>query len=52
MVATEGLAKTGAALSHGSAMIDSPAKHHPKLFVLDTNVVLHDAGCIRNFEEN
>jgi PhoH-like ATPase len=24
----------------------------PKLFVLDTNVVLHDAGCIRNFEEN
>ena len=25
---------------------------HPKLFVLDTNVVLHDAGCIDNFEEN
>ena len=24
----------------------------PKLFVLDTNVVLHDAGCIDNFEEN
>ena len=24
----------------------------PKLFVLDTNVILHDAGCIRNFEEN
>jgi PhoH-like ATPase len=24
----------------------------PKLFVLDTNVVLHDSGCIRNFEEN
>ncbi len=24
----------------------------PKLFVIDTNVVLHDAGCIRNFEEN
>jgi PhoH-like ATPase len=23
-----------------------------KLFVLDTNVILHDAGCIRNFEEN
>ncbi len=23
-----------------------------KLLVLDTNVVLHDAGCIRNFEEN
>ena len=25
---------------------------HPKLFVLDTNVILHDSGCIRNFEEN
>jgi len=24
----------------------------PKLFVLDTNVILHDSGCIRNFEEN
>ena len=23
-----------------------------KLFVLDTNVVLHDAGCIYNFKEN
>lgn len=23
-----------------------------KLFVLDTNVILHDAGCIRNFEDN
>ncbi len=23
-----------------------------KVFVLDTNVILHDAGCIRNFEEN
>ena len=30
----------------------SPAKHYPKLSVLDTNVILHDAGCIRNFEEN
>jgi PhoH-like ATPase len=30
----------------------SPAKRAPKLFVLDTNVILHDAGCIRNFEEN
>jgi len=30
----------------------SPAKRCPKLFVLDTNVILHDAGCIRNFEEN
>src|SRR6516164_1037918 len=34
------------------AMINIPAKRPPKLFVLDTNVVLHDAGCIRNFEEN
>ena len=24
----------------------------PKLFVLDTNVILHDAGCIENFEEH
>ena len=24
----------------------------PKLFVLDTNVILHDSGCIHNFEEN
>ena len=24
----------------------------PKLFVLDTNVILHDCGCIHNFEEN
>ena len=23
-----------------------------KLFVLDTNVILHDSGCIRNFEDN
>ncbi len=23
-----------------------------KLFVIDTNVILHDANCIRNFEEN
>jgi len=25
---------------------------HAKLFVLDTNVILHDSGCINNFEEN
>ncbi len=25
---------------------------NPKLFVIDTNVILHDAECIRNFEEN
>ncbi len=24
----------------------------PKLFVLDTNVILHDSSCIRHFEEN
>jgi PhoH-like ATPase len=24
----------------------------PKLFVIDTNVILHDADCIQNFEEN
>jgi PhoH-like ATPase len=24
----------------------------PKLYVLDTNVILHDSGCLRNFEEH
>jgi PhoH-like ATPase len=24
----------------------------PKIFVIDTNVILHDANCIRNFEEH
>lgn len=33
-------------------MTRQPAAGRPKLFVLDTNVVLHDAACIRNFEEN
>ena len=33
-------------------MNSTPAKRFPKLFVLDTNVILHDSGCIRNFEEN
>lgn len=27
-------------------------KHHKKLFILDTNVLLHDYLCIYNFEEN
>ncbi|MFH1851451.1 MAG: PhoH family protein [Candidatus Neomarinimicrobiota bacterium] len=27
-------------------------KKTPKLFILDTNVVLHDSRCIRNFQEN
>ena len=25
---------------------------HPKLFVLDTNVILHDSACLRQFEEH
>lgn len=37
------LAGTGASLSREGA---------PKLFVLDTNVILHDARCIQSFEEN
>jgi PhoH-like ATPase len=41
-VTETGSPATGAALTRNSA----------KLFVLDTNVILHDAGCIRNFEEN
>jgi PhoH-like ATPase len=33
-------------------MVDGCAVRPPKLFVLDTNVILHDAACIHNFEEN
>jgi PhoH-like ATPase len=29
-----------------------PAALSPKIYVLDTNVILHDSGCIRNFEEH
>ena len=29
-----------------------PSQDGSKLFVLDTNVILHDAGCLRNFQEN
>lgn len=29
-----------------------PQLRSPKLFVIDTNVILHDAACLRNFEEN
>ncbi|QGJ69031.1 Phosphate starvation-inducible protein PhoH [Planctomycetales bacterium 10988] len=32
--------------------MNSTVDANPKLFVLDTNVILHDAGCILNFEEN
>ena len=33
-------------------MPPAPAALRPKLYVLDTNVILHDSGCIRNFEEH
>lgn len=33
-------------------MSESPAASATKLFVLDTNVILHDSGCIQNFEEH
>ena len=33
-------------------MLAPPTALMPKLFVIDTNVILHDANCIRNFEEN
>lgn len=33
-------------------MISSADTNKRKLFVLDTNVCLHDAGCIRRFEEH
>ena len=29
-----------------------PKKNYAKLFVLDTNVILHDSSCITHFEEN
>ncbi|MCA9189097.1 MAG: PhoH family protein, partial [Planctomycetales bacterium] len=31
-------------------MIDESGR--PKLFVLDTNVILHDSNCVRNFDEH
>ncbi len=37
----------------GSLVLNSESSNNTaKLFVLDTNVILHDAGCLRNFEEN
>lgn len=33
-------------------MIEQVLYPATKLFVLDTNVILHDAGCLRNFEDN
>jgi PhoH-like ATPase len=32
-------------------MPSAPAAR-PKVYVLDTNVILHDSGCLRNFEEH
>ena len=33
-------------------MAEAASRDGSKLFVLDTNVILHDAGCLRNFQEN
>lgn len=33
-------------------MIDQSAESLSKLFVLDTNVILHDSGCLRCFQEH
>jgi len=33
-------------------MTDVASRTDAKLFVLDTNVILHDAGCLQNFQEN
>ena len=33
-------------------MLPATAFAAPKLFVLDTNVILHDSNCIENFEEH
>ena len=32
--------------------LDSRPPRPPKLFVLDTNVILHDSRCIFNFQDN
>ena len=35
------------------ANIPSKSKGHtPKIFVLDTNIILHDYKCIRKFQDN
>jgi PhoH-like ATPase len=33
-------------------MTHHPPQQRTKLFVLDTNVILHDSGCIHSFEDN
>jgi PhoH-like ATPase len=33
-------------------MAKTPTKKNPKTFILDTNVILHDASCIHQFQEN
>jgi len=33
-------------------MMDSKSGGRPKLFLLDTNVILHDSNCLQNFQEN
>lgn len=33
-------------------MVAAASRDGSKLFILDTNVILHDAGCLRNFQEN
>jgi len=32
--------------------MDSKSGGRPKLFLLDTNVILHDSNCLQNFQEN
>jgi PhoH-like ATPase len=34
------------------SVAENTSRVDSKLFVLDTNVILHDAGCLRNFEEH
>ena len=33
-------------------MTKTKKQNKPKLFILDTNVILHDSRCLRNFQEN
>jgi PhoH-like ATPase len=41
-----------AAAASGGAKSAAPTAKSSKLFVLDTNVILHDCGCLQNFAEH
>lgn len=47
-------AATASSATPKNATLPAKLPHQgvPKVFVLDTNVILHDPGCLRNFEEH